>query len=169
MGKIIFITGGARSGKSSFALESAAKHEGKRAYVATAQALDSEMKERIERHRKERGSEWDTFEEPMDLAKALPPLGSVYDVIIIDCLTIWLSNLMLSEVEVGREVEGLITALREVNTNVFVVSNEVGMGIVPDNETARRFRDMAGSLNQKVADAADEAYLVVSGIPVRIK
>jgi adenosylcobinamide kinase/adenosylcobinamide-phosphate guanylyltransferase len=169
MGKIIFITGGARSGKSSFALERAATHEGKKAYVATAQALDDEMKERIERHKKERGSEWDTFEEPTGVAQTLLPLGRVYDVIVIDCLTIWLSNVMLSEGEVGGEVEGLINALREVKANVFVVSNEVGMGIVPDNETARRFRDVAGLLNQKVADAADEAYLVVSGMPVRIK
>ena len=169
MGKIIFITGGARSGKSSLALEKAAKHEGKKAYVATAQALDAEMKERIDRHRKERGSDWDTFEEPTDVAQSLVPLGRVYDVIIIDCLTIWLSNHMFSEGEVGGEVEGLIAALKESKTNVFVVSNEVGMGIVPDNETARLFRDMAGSLNQKVADVADEAYLVVSGMPVRIK
>jgi adenosylcobinamide kinase/adenosylcobinamide-phosphate guanylyltransferase len=169
MGKIIFITGGARSGKSSLALEKAAKHEGQKAYVATAQALDSEMKERIDRHRKERGSDWDTFEEPNDVAQALVPLGRVYDVIIIDCLTIWLSNIMFSEGEVDGEIEGLMDALKKLKTNVFLVSNEVGMGIVPDNETARIFRDMAGTLNQKVADMADEAYLVVSGISMKIK
>lgn len=167
MGKITFITGGARSGKSSFALREASLVKGKKAYLATAQALDAEMKERIERHRKERGPDWDTFEEPTDVAQAL--LGREYDVVIIDCLTIWLSNLMLSGNDMEKETEALIKALREVDAHVFVVSNEVGMGIVPDNELARRFRDLAGSLNQKVADVADEAYMVVSGLPVRIK
>jgi adenosylcobinamide kinase/adenosylcobinamide-phosphate guanylyltransferase len=171
MGRLIFITGGARSGKSSFALDAASKSGGMRAYVATAQALDEEMRTRIEDHRRERGDGWDTFEEPNGLADAVRRLKGRYGVLLIDCLTLWLSNVMLSGMDVEEEGDALLGALGEARAamDIYVVSNEVGMGIVPDNEAARRFRDLAGALNRKVAGAADEVYLTVAGIPVRIK
>lgn len=165
---IIFVTGGARSGKSSFALKAASGLGGRKAYVATAQPLDDEMKERIERHRRDRGLEWQTHEEPVNVAALLRELEG-RDVVIIDCLTLWLSNVMFEGKDIEGEIEDLVSAMRDFKKTLFVVSNEVGMGIVPDNETARRFRDFAGMLNQKVAAGADEAYLIVSGIPLEIK
>ncbi len=160
---IVFITGGARSGKSSFALSEASMVSGRKAFVATAEPLDEEMRQRIKMHKDARGPEWETFEEPRELAPLLNRFGGRYGVILIDCLTLWLAN---SE---SADVEGLIEAMRKTDSLVFIVSNEVGMGIVPENETARRFRDLAGVMNQKVAGIADEVYMVVSGIPVNIK
>jgi adenosylcobinamide kinase/adenosylcobinamide-phosphate guanylyltransferase len=177
MSKIIFITGGARSGKSSFALKKALSIKGRRAFIATARALDEEMKQRIELHREQRRGEWDTFEEPLRIIETLKTIRTSYEVIIIDCLTMWVSNLMMEDkerkMENGkwkREIEKFIDCLKDLNNlSLFIISNEVGMGIVPDNEMARRFRDIAGTLNQKVAEVADEVYLMVSGIAVRIK
>ncbi|MBI4688889.1 MAG: bifunctional adenosylcobinamide kinase/adenosylcobinamide-phosphate guanylyltransferase [Nitrospirae bacterium] len=168
-GKIVFITGGARSGKSSFALKEASKIKGKRAYIATAEALDEEMKERIKLHRKHRGNKWDTYEEPLKIGTLIKEIHGKYDVIIVDCLTLWLSNLMLNNKTIEKEIESFILSLSTIHCSLFTVSNEVGMGIVPENEMARRFRDMAGRLNQKVAEIADEGYLIVSGIPLKIK
>jgi adenosyl cobinamide kinase/adenosyl cobinamide phosphate guanylyltransferase len=171
MGRLTFITGGARSGKSSFALERASLLEGQKAFLATAQALDAEMLERIKRHRQERGPGWDTIEEPLNVAGALNGMNKKYDVVCIDCLTLWLSNLMHSGQDVQQGIDALLDALRGARDamEVFVVSNEVGMGIVPENEMARAFRDMAGGLNRRVAGDADEVHLVVSGIGLRIK
>jgi len=183
---ITFIIGGARSGKSSFALNLANNYtsakEGvrggdmvsptpKKAYIATAQALDDEMKERIEKHKKERPEEWMTFEEPLNISALIKDIQDKYDVILLDCLTLWLSNLMLNNFDTNKEIESLINALRFTPNvpRMFIVSNEVGTGIVPDNELPRRFRDLAGYLNQKVAEIADEAYLVTAGIPIKIK
>jgi len=172
--KVIFIIGGARCGKSSFALKEASKIQGQKAYMATAEALDEEMKERIAKHKKERKADWDTYEEPVRIADALSDLKSRYSVVIIDCLTIWLSNLICNNLDCNKEIDDFINVLRNSklktqSSKLFLVSNEVGMGIVPENELARRFRDMAGFLNQKVAEAADEVYLVTSGIPLKIK
>ena len=172
--KITFVIGGARSGKSSFALKEASKIQGQKAYMATAEALDEEMKERIAKHKRERNADWDTYEEPVRVADALSDLKSRYSVVIIDCLTIWLSNLICNNLACNKEIDDLINVLQNSklktqNSKLFLVSNEVGMGIVPENELARRFRDMAGFLNQKVAEAADEVYLVTSGIPLKIK
>ncbi|MEW6108275.1 MAG: bifunctional adenosylcobinamide kinase/adenosylcobinamide-phosphate guanylyltransferase [Nitrospirota bacterium] len=179
MDKIIFITGGARSGKSSFAMAEASKIDGRKAYIATAEALDEEMKERIERHKKQRGNEWDAYEEPLEIADVIKTIEGKYDVIIIDCLTLWLSNVMHADLNLDEEIESLIGILQYApaqksirtcsNTPLLIVSNEVGMGIVPENEMARRFRDMAGTLNQRIAEIADEVYMVVAGIPVKIK
>jgi adenosylcobinamide kinase/adenosylcobinamide-phosphate guanylyltransferase len=170
--KLYFITGGARSGKSSFAEKLAENSAGKRAYIATAQALDPEMVERIERHRKRRGSVWDTFEEPLAVAELIAKLKGRYAVALLDCVTLWLSNVMArtddDEAVLGR-ADGLAGALRDFNGTCIVVSNEVGLGIVPDNPIARRFRDLAGTVNQKLAQAADEAYLMTSGMPLKIK
>lgn len=173
MGKIVFVLGGARSGKSSYALRQATALPGRKVYVATAQAYDSEMSARIAMHRQERGPDWDTHEEPVRLGEAVQKVCADYDVIIIDCLTIWLSNLMCGTDGAGEEEKEMFLAslngAKEKGPNLFVVSNEVGMGIVPENDLARRFRDMAGRLNQQVAQVADEVFLVVAGIPVRIK
>ena len=177
-GKIIFIIGGARSGKSSFALNEASKIKGQKAYIATAEALDSEMKVRIERHKKDRGNNWDTYEEPLKIIDILSDIKTKYDVVVIDCLTLWLSNLVSRNSDIIYEIEKFINALRitpayrtgrHYALRIYIVSNEVGMGIVPDNEMAREFRDMTGVLNQKIAETADEVYLVTAGIPIKIK
>lgn len=169
-GRITFIIGGARSGKSSFALEQASECRGKKAYIATAQAFDDEMMDRIAKHRDERGSDWDTIEEPVRLSEILKTASAEYDVVLVDCLTLWLSNLLLADMDAEKETDAFISLLITHNPlRLFIVSNEVGMGIVPDNELARRFRDLAGKLNQKVAAAADEVYLVAAGIPIKIK
>ncbi|GER93463.1 bifunctional adenosylcobinamide kinase/adenosylcobinamide-phosphate guanylyltransferase [hot springs metagenome] len=190
---ITFIIGGTRSGKSKFAMEFAENYiysectshienkpqrAIKKSYIATARALDDEMKERIERHKRERPAGWDTYEEPLKITSLLKEIHERYDVILIDCLTLWLSNMLLSEEKfrvqdsgLNEEIENFILTLKEYKnpSALIIVSNEVGMGIVPENELARRFRDMAGLLNQKVAEIADEVYFVVSGIPVKIK
>jgi adenosylcobinamide kinase/adenosylcobinamide-phosphate guanylyltransferase len=170
--KIYFITGGARSGKSAFAEKIAADLGGKRAYLATAQALDAEMVARIEHHRLRRGSAWDTFEEPLAVAELVNKLSGRYDVVLLDCLTLWLSNVMArtdGDDAVSRQADLLVESVRNMQGTCIIVSNEVGLGIVPDNALARRFRDLAGFINQKVAQAADEAYLLAAGIPVKIK
>ncbi len=172
MGKLYFITGGARSGKSAFAEKLADGFTGKRAYIATAQALDAEMVRKIEHHRKRRGSSWDTFEEPLAVDELLRKLGSRYQVVLLDCLTLWLSNVIAhteGDGAVASRSDELVTALRDFSGVCIAVSNEVGLGIVPDNPLARRFRDFAGMLNQKAAQAADEAYFIASGMPVKIK
>ncbi len=166
---ITFIIGGARSGKSRVALEKASLHSGKKAYIATAQALDKEMKKRINKHKKERPAEWLTFEEPLNISTLLKDIHKKFNIVLIDCLTLWLSNLMMDGKDIEKEIKLLFSTLRAARCTLFVVSNEVGMGIVPENEMARRFRDTAGILNQKVAEIADEVYMVVMGIPIKIK
>jgi adenosylcobinamide kinase/adenosylcobinamide-phosphate guanylyltransferase len=168
--RIIFIMGGARSGKSTFALKEASKIPGKKAYIATAEALDEEMQQRIENHRRQRGDEWITHEESLKIADLFKEIKDKYDVILIDCLTLWLSNVMHADLNIEAEIERLISSLVSPPLSLmYIVSNEVGMGIVPDHKLSREFRDMAGILNQKVAEIADEVYLMVSGIPVRMK
>ncbi|MHB8846519.1 MAG: bifunctional adenosylcobinamide kinase/adenosylcobinamide-phosphate guanylyltransferase [Nitrospirota bacterium] len=170
--KVTFITGGARSGKSAFAEKLALDIAGKRAYLATAQALDAEMVARIEHHRQRRGAAWDTYEEPLAVAELLKKLSGRYGVVLLDCLTLWLSNVMARSGEdsvVMQRGEELVAAIKAFSGSCIIVSNEVGLGIVPDNALARRFRDLAGFVNQRVAHAADEAYLLTSGIPLKIK
>ncbi len=171
-GKTYFITGGARSGKSAFAEDLAGGMAGKRAYIATAQALDPEMAARIQKHRKDRGSAWDTYEEPLAVAELLRKLNGRYSVVLVDCLTLWLSNVIAhtdGESAVAARSDELIEAIKSFEGSCIIVSNEVGLGIVPDNPLARRFRDFAGMLNQKMARAADEVYFTAAGIPVKIK
>jgi adenosylcobinamide kinase/adenosylcobinamide-phosphate guanylyltransferase len=170
--KLYFITGGARSGKSAFAEKLALGLSGKRAYIATAQALDAEMAAKIEKHRKDRGSAWDTYEEPLAVADLLVKVGRTHDIVLLDCLTLWLSNVMAHSEQDGAVIarsDELAQAVKAFSGACIVVSNEVGLGIVPDNPLARKFRDLAGMLNQKVAQAADEVYFTAAGIPVRIK
>ena len=168
-GKIIFVIGGAKSGKSGFALCSASNLPGKKAYIATAQPFDNEMEERIIRHKKERPDEWGLYEEPMNVSGLLANIHVSHDVLLLDCLTLWVSNLLLEEREIEAEIGLFMKSLSSCSSTLYIVSNEVGCGIVPDNSLSRRFRDIAGSLNQKVAAAADEVYLVTAGIPIKIK
>jgi adenosylcobinamide kinase / adenosylcobinamide-phosphate guanylyltransferase len=164
-----FVIGGARSGKSSFALQKASGIRGRKAYIATAQALDAEMKDRIDRHKQERAEDWHTIEEPTALPALLKSIGNDYEVILLDCLTVWLSNLMMQNADIEAEVESLLSAMASCRAELFIVANEVGMGIVPDNELSRRFRDWAGIINRKIASASDNVYLVTAGISLRIK
>jgi adenosylcobinamide kinase/adenosylcobinamide-phosphate guanylyltransferase len=171
--KIYFITGGARSGKSAFA-EKIAKDlaAGKRAYIATAQALDPEMAARIVKHQQSRGGSWDTYEEPLAVDELLQKLSGRYPVALLDCLTLWLSNIMAhtdGDGAVLHRCDLLVAAVKLFAGSCIIVSNEVGLGIVPDNPLARKFRDFAGMLNQKMAYAADEVYFTASGIPMKIK
>ncbi len=169
-GRIILILGGAKSGKSTFALHKAELLPGRKAYIATAEPLDDEMKERIEKHRTQRGKDWHTIEEPVNMTRAFREIGSGYAAAVIDCLTLWLTNLLLGTGDPEIEMRSFLSSLKEGDhPPLFVVSNEVGMGIVPDNALSRRFRDLAGRLNQEVASVADEVYLVTAGIPLRIK
>jgi adenosylcobinamide kinase/adenosylcobinamide-phosphate guanylyltransferase len=168
--RIVFITGGARSGKSGFALSEALKIAGEKAFLATAEATDKEMEDRIKRHKQDRGNGWKTFEEPISVARLMKEIDGRYPVVVVDCLTLWLANVMMSSLDTEKETGRLLAALRALKrSRVFIVSNEVGMGIVPESEIARRFRDMAGRLNQRVAALADEVYVTFSGIPVKIK
>jgi adenosylcobinamide kinase / adenosylcobinamide-phosphate guanylyltransferase len=166
----ILIGGGSRSGKSRFALEYASRYTLPLAFIATAETRDEEMRERVAAHRADRGPEFATFEEPLDPARVIVEAGSRYGAIVIDCLTLWLSNLMLSNVsDIPRRTAELLHASSVTPATVLLVTNEVGCGIVPENALARRFRDLAGAMNQQAASAAVETYWMVFGIPMRIK
>jgi adenosylcobinamide kinase/adenosylcobinamide-phosphate guanylyltransferase len=169
---ITLITGGGRSGKSRYALELAGKY-GNRAFVASAVAIDAEMRERIAKHRRERGDAFFTAEAPLDPAAALRALPHGTEVALLDCLTVWLGNLMhegkLSDNLSCPEIEAFLELLSSPPCDLIIVTNEVGMGIIPDNAMARIFRDLAGALNQRVAAKADRVILMVSGVPVPVK
>ena len=168
---LILVTGGARSGKSRHALDLAAPYAVK-AFLATAEPVDAEMRERIARHRADRGDSFLTVEAPIDLAGALRALSANTEVAVVDCLTVWLGNLMhagSAHDNAFPETEALLEVLANPPCDIITVSNEVGMGIVPDNPMARRFRDLAGRLNQDVARLANRLDLVVSGIPMTVK
>lgn len=170
-GKVVFITGGARSGKSRFAQRQAASLGLPIAYVATASARDEEMRARIEEHKRSRPKEWLTLEEESDLIGALSSLKKVHAV-IIDCLTLWISNLMekdLNDSQVLSRTEELLVYMKTSPHDFFIVSNEVGCGVVPLTPIGRRFRDLQGLVNQMVAERADEVYLMVCGLPLRVK
>lgn len=171
MGKIVLILGGARSGKSTYALELAKRHQ-RVALVATCQGLDKEMVERIRKHRLLRPKHWKTFEEPKDLAPLLQKVGDGFDCILIDCLTLLVSNLILSrhnEEAILKKIAVLLRTLKKKKAQVIMVSNEVGLGLVPTYKLGRAFRDIAGKVNQVVAREASEVFFIISGIPVTIK
>ncbi|MBZ9867116.1 bifunctional adenosylcobinamide kinase/adenosylcobinamide-phosphate guanylyltransferase [Mesorhizobium sp. CA15] len=167
-GKLTFILGGARSGKSSHAEGLTTANPSPWTYIATAQAYDDEMRERIALHRSRRGEGWVTVDAPLDLVGAIEALPT-HQPVLIDCLTLWLTNHMLAEHDVEAECRRLKDALSRPRGPWFVVSNEVGLGIVPDNGLARRFRDAAGRLNQQVAAAADSVLMIVAGLPLKVK
>ncbi|RYY27621.1 MAG: bifunctional adenosylcobinamide kinase/adenosylcobinamide-phosphate guanylyltransferase [Sphingomonadales bacterium] len=159
--KTLFV-GGARSGKSRLALATAERHAGPLHYLATAENGDAEMAERIAMHQAERSAQWRTVECPLDLPEAIAAISS--GVILVDCLTLWLSNLMLGNHPIERRSNDLLAAIAATPLPLVIVTNEVGLGIVPAHPLGREFRDMAGRLNQKVAAGVDAAYFVVSGM-----
>ena len=165
MAQVSFIIGGARSGKSSRALQLCTTAP--RIFVATAEPLDDEMAERIALHQTERGPDWDVIEAPLNIAEVITAQKT--GTLLIDCLTLWLSNLMHHERDVESETAKLIEALGSATVDVVLVSNEVGMAIAPENALARRFRDAQGRLNQRIAAQSDHVELVAAGLPLKLK
>ena len=166
----MLVGGGSRSGKSRFAIEYARRQALPLAFIATAEARDEEMRARVAAHQAERGPEFRTFEEPRNPARSIEEVGDRFGAIVVDCLTLWLSNLLLDGVpDISRETATLFRVAAESPATVLLVTNEVGCGIVPENALARRFRDLAGSMNQQAATAAHEVYWMVFGVPMRVK
>lgn len=180
---IILCSGGARSGKSEFAEQLALSLKGRKAYVATGQAFDDEMKDRIKKHQLRRGKEWINFEIPLNLYKNWKNIKNVSDVILIDCLTMFTSNHVFAHGDINTQedanriesiiLEELRLLLQEINNSndktVIFVTNEIGLGIVPENKLARYFRDITGRVNREVANAANKMYLTVSGVTIELK
>ncbi len=163
------VLGGARSGKSAFAECLVANSGLKRVYLATGAAGDEEMRARIDRHRARRGENWRTIEEPLAIIDALAREAAPHRAILIDCLTLWLSNLMHANRDSEREIQRLAAALRAATSPIVLVSNEVGLGIVPETPLGRRFRDAQGRLNQAIAATAGNVALIVAGLPLWLK
>lgn len=180
---IILCSGGARSGKSEFAEQLALSLKGRKAYVATGQAFDDEMKDRIKKHQMRRGKEWITFEIPLHLHKNWEQIKNVSDIILIDCLTMFTSNHVFAHGNINTQedsnriesiiLEELRLLLQEINNSndktVIFVTNEIGLGIVPENKLARYFRDITGRVNREVASAANKMYLTISGVTIELK
>ncbi|AWR87837.1 bifunctional adenosylcobinamide kinase/adenosylcobinamide-phosphate guanylyltransferase [Meiothermus taiwanensis] len=165
---LLLITGGARAGKSRFAQAQAwALGQERVSFIATAQPLDEEMRQRIAQHRAERPPAWETLEAPLEVPQALE--RARHGVVLLDCLTLWVSNLMLAGLEVEPALEHLLAVRAQTGKTLLVVTNEVGLGIVPDNPLARRYRDLLGAANARVAQEAQRVYLLVAGIPLQIK
>jgi adenosylcobinamide kinase/adenosylcobinamide-phosphate guanylyltransferase len=169
--RIILITGGARAGKSRYAEQRARVLGGRRLYIATAEPKDEEMARRIAAHRGRRGPEWTSIEEPLELNAVLREQRGQFDCVLVDCLTLWLSNLLLQRdyEDAMQKVRQLCEAIPSFELNLLLVTNEVGWGIVPDNPLARQFRDLLGWANQQIASASHEVILMVAGIPMVIK
>ena len=170
MTRHVLVLGGARSGKTAFAENLAMRSGVKPAYLATAEALDAEMRDRVASHKAVRGSRFTTIEEPIALSDALVQASASHDVILVDCLTLWITNLLIANEDVASHVSELGATLVQLKTaKVILVSNEVGLGIVPDNAMARTFRDLAGSAHQRLAEICDDVYFVVAGLPMVLK
>jgi len=153
-------------------LDYANQHFSKKLYLATSEALDEEMAQRIVHHKKMRSPEWQTIEEPIEIVDKIRQYGDEADVILLDCITLWLSNLLTKwddDLRIIKETQKLIDTMRQSQPSFLIVSNEVGLGIVPADPLSRRFRDLSGTANQKIAEAADTAILMVSGIPIFLK
>ena len=180
---VILCSGGARSGKSEFAEQLALSLKGRKAYIATGQAFDDEMKDRIKKHQLRRGKEWITFEIPLHLHKNWEQIKNVSDVILIDCLTMFTSNHVFAHGDINTQedanriesiiLEELRLLLQDINNSndktVIFVTNEIGLGIVPENKLARYFRDITGRVNREVASAANKMYLTISGVTIELK
>jgi adenosylcobinamide kinase/adenosylcobinamide-phosphate guanylyltransferase len=170
MGGHVLVLGGARSGKTGFAEKLAMRAGDRPLYLATAQALDEEMRDRVKLHQQQRHKRFATIEEPLDLPGALEAAAPAHDVILVDCLTLWITNLLAANRNVAEAVDQLVATLpRIAETRVILVSNEVGWGIVPDNALARMFRDLAGSTHQRLAEICTDVHLVVAGLPMTLK
>ena len=169
----MLVTGGVRSGKSSFSLHVCNEMQGRHIFIATAQALDDEMRERITRHREDRGEDWNTIEETIEISARLGDLDDYDSVILIDCMTLWLSNLFMKyksdNDKVYQKIDDLVTGLKDVRGRVVMVSNEVGMGIVPENKMARQYRDAAGYMNQRIGAIAKKVVIIFAGLPLVLK
>jgi adenosylcobinamide kinase/adenosylcobinamide-phosphate guanylyltransferase len=166
----VLVLGGARSGKTGFAERLAMRAGEQPLYLATAQALDAEMRERVKLHQQQRHKRFATLEEPIALTTALRAAAKSHDVILVDCLTLWITNLLGTNHDVARAVEELATVLPTIETSrVILVSNEVGLGIVPDNPLARTFRDLAGATHQRLAQICTDVHFVVAGLPMTLK
>jgi adenosylcobinamide kinase/adenosylcobinamide-phosphate guanylyltransferase len=164
------VLGGARSGKTAFSETLALRGAVRPAYLATAEALDGEMRDRVASHQASRGARFVTIEEPLAVPQALVMASTKHDVILVDCLTLWITNLLLANEDVAQAVSELsATLVTLTETRVVMVSNEVGQGIVPDNAMARTFRDLAGAAHQRLAEACDEVYFIVAGLPMTLK
>lgn len=163
------VLGGARSGKSRYGEQLVEQTKGEHIYIATAQAWDGEMQDRISHHQKRRGDNWSLIEEPLALADVLRSQITSNQIVLVDCLTLWLSNLMGAEKNIDANVDDLIDALGACKGRVVFISNEVGQGIVPDNALARLFRDEAGRMHQRLAGVCDAAVMVVAGLPLVLK
>ncbi|MEM7669599.1 MAG: bifunctional adenosylcobinamide kinase/adenosylcobinamide-phosphate guanylyltransferase [Pseudomonadota bacterium] len=166
MARIVLILGGARSGKSARALALAPDPH---VFIATAEALDAEMADRIRLHKDERGADWGLIEAPLDLPDAIADAAASGTTLVIDCLTLWLSNIMHHERDIDASTEALIAALKMAPGTIVLVSNEIGLGLAPMNALSRRFRDAQGRLNQQVAAAADKVEFVAAGLPLILK
>ena len=167
MSRITLVLGGARSGKSRFAEALAAGVVGAKTYIATAEGFDGEMRERIARHRTQRAEDgWSTVEAPLDPARALREASGF---VLLDCVTVWLGNLMHHDRDIAGAVRGLCSALLEADSTIVLVSNEVGLSIVPENAMARRFRDEQGLANQRLAAVADRVFFIAAGLPLQLK
>jgi len=166
----VLVLGGARSGKTGFAERLAMRAGSAPAYLATAEALDGEMRERVRTHQEQRQGRFATIEEPLELTEAILRTARLHDVILVDCLTLWITNMLGANRDVAGAVEELALTLSELTTvRVILVSNEVGLGIVPDNALARTFRDLAGSAHQRLAEICEDAYFIVAGLPMVLK
>ncbi|MBP2445424.1 bifunctional adenosylcobinamide kinase/adenosylcobinamide-phosphate guanylyltransferase [Rhizobium leguminosarum] len=165
----VFILGGARSGKSRFAESLVVSTGLDRHYLATGRAWDEEMQARIGQHRADRGPSWTTHEEPLDLVGTLAAIDGQGRVVLIDCLTLWITNLMMEERDMAAEFTALTDFLSQAKAQLVFVSNEVGLGIVPDNRMAREFRDHAGRLHQSIAAKVAEVYFIAAGLPLKMK
>lgn len=167
--RISFVLGGARSGKSAYAESLALKSGGDLVYIATAEIFDEEMEARIDLHRQRRGPEWKLVEAPVDLPQAIRASDGENAVILVDCLSVWTTNLLIHEQDIAQSRDALLEPLRDCRGSIVLVASETGLGIVPDNALSRRFRDANGLLNQAVAAAADEVFFMTAGIALRLK
>ena len=167
--KSLLVLGGARSGKSRFAQAQAETVRGNLVYIATAQALDAEMEDRIAKHQSDRGPRWRTVEEPLDLAAAITTECGPNSVLLVDCLTLWASNLLFAQRDIATDLLAVTSAIATAKGRIIFVANEVGLGIVPDNVLARRFRDAAGEINQAIARTVDTAVFIAAGLPIWLK
>jgi adenosylcobinamide kinase/adenosylcobinamide-phosphate guanylyltransferase len=163
------VLGGARSGKSAFAEKRVLESGLRPIYIATAQIWDDEMRLRANAHIARRGEAWNCIEEPNDLEGVLREADQSGNHILVDCLTLWLTNLMMAEVDIPARISSLIAQISAMNTPLVLVTNEVGLGIVPDNKMAREFRDHAGILHQKIAEISEEVYFIAAGLPLQMK
>jgi len=172
-GRIILITGGVKSGKSAYALTLGQELGVKHAFIATATAGDDEMARKIAAHKAERAGRWQTYEEPFDIASVLQRIGHEYSSVIIDCMTLWVSNLLtlhnLADDEIEAAFSGFVEALKSVACPVIIVTNEVGLGVMPADRLARRYQNQLGAVNRRIAGVSDGIYVMISGIPVKIK